>query len=512
VKNHLLESDGTGCALFDYDRDGDLDLYLVSAWKIEGRTVAIRGKNALYRNDGNLRFTDVTDEAGVGDDGWGCGVAVGDYDNDGHLDLYVTNYGPNVLYRNRGDGTFADVTARAGVGDPRWSSCATFFDADGDGDLDLYVTNYVKADWDEIIHAEPTLQWKGIMVMVGPVGLPGERDIYYRNRGDGTFEDHTREAGLEDMGAFFGYTATATDYDGDGDVDLYVANDSNPNFCYRNDGKGNFTDVGGWNGSALSGNGDAQAGMGVDAGDVDGDLQLDLIVANFAEDVVTLYLNEGGGFFVDYTARAGLSGPTFQPLTWGVDLLDFDNDGDLDLAVANGHIYPQADQLADRYGGYGFHARNQLFENNGKGRFEEITDRSGPGFGIAKASHGLASGDLDNDGDLDLVYVNVDAVPTILRNDGGNARSWLLVDLAAPPGKNLVMNAKVIVTAGGRKHLREVRTGNAYASHSDLRAHFGLGDAESVEEVRVIWADGTEKILTDVKARQILLVRPGKQR
>ncbi|MEN8150959.1 MAG: CRTAC1 family protein [Planctomycetota bacterium] len=508
MKNHLLESDGTGAALFDFDGDGDLDLYLVSAWKIEGRTVAVRGKNALYRNDGGFRFTDVTEAAGVGDDRWGCGVAVGDFDNDGHLDLYVTNYGPNVLYKNRGDGTFEDVTERAGVGDPRWSSCATFFDADGDGDLDLYVTNYVRATWDEIINAEPTLEWKGIMVMVGPVGLPGDKDIYYRNRGDGTFEDWTKEAGLEDVGAFFGYTATATDYDDDGDVDLYVANDSNPNFCYRNDGNGVFTDVGGWNGSALSGNGDAQAGMGVDAGDVNGDLLMDLVVANFAEDVVTVYLNEGGGFFMDATSLAGIAGPTFQPLTWGVDLFDFDNDADLDLVIANGHIYPQADQLADRYGGFGFHAKNQLFENSGKGRLTEITDRAGRGFEIARASHGIATGDIDDDGDLDLVFVNVDTTPTILRNDGGNHRPWLLVDLRAPAGPNMVMNAKVFVTAGGVTQMREIRTGNSYASHNDLRAHFGLGSAEVASEVRIRWADGTEKKLTNIDARQILVVRP----
>jgi hypothetical protein len=502
VKNHLLESDGCGAALFDCDADGDVDLYLVSAWKIEGREVTIRGRNALYRNDGDWSFTDVTDEAGVGDDGWGCGVSAGDFDNDGDLDLYVTNYGPNVLYRNDGDGTFTDVTAAAGVGDERWSSCSTFFDADGDGDLDLYVTNYVTATWDEIIDAERTLEWKGIQVMAGPVGLPGAADIYYRNEGDGTFVDATEEAGLTDHGKFFGYTAVATDYDFDGDVDLYVANDSNPNFCYRNDGTGVFTEVGGWNGSGLSAMGDAQAGMGADAGDVDGDLDLDLGVANFAEDTISVYRNEGGGFFYDATAPAGVASRTFMPLTWGLDFLDWDNDGDLDLCLANGHIYPQADQRRDHHGGFGFHARNQLFRNDGNGRFAEVT-AAGPGFEIEEPSHGLATGDLDDDGDLDLVFVNVDTTPTVLRNDGGNAGSWILLDLPLAPGPNRVMNARVLVTAAGKTQVREVRTGNSYASHHDLRVHFGLGEAEAAERVEILWADGTKTVLTDLAARQI---------
>ncbi len=506
VKNHLLESDGCGAAIFDYDGDGDVDVYLVSAWKIEGRTVTVRGRNALYRNDGAWRFTDVTEAAGVGDDGWGCGAAVGDYDNDGDLDLYVTNYGPNVLYRNNGDGTFTDVTARAGVGDPRWSSCATFFDPDRDGDLDLYVTNYVDATWEEIINAERTLLWKDRKVMVGPVGLRGARDIYYRNRGDGTFEDGTDSAGLADVGEFFGYTAVATDYDDDGDVDLYVANDSNPNFCYRNNGDGTFTDVGSWNGSALNATGDAQASMGVDAGDVDGDLDMDLVVANYAEDVVTLYRNLGDGFFEDATTMSGLASPTFQPLTWGVLFFDHDHDGDLDLTIANGHIYPQADEIRDRFDGFGFHARNQIFENDGRGRFREITRDSGPGFAVEEPSHGLAAGDLDDDGDLDLVIVNVDTTPTVLRNDGGNARPWLLLDLRPPAGRNRLLGARVYVTAGGRTQVREVRTGNSYASHHDLRVHFGLGDAERAEKVEVRWADGTATTLTDVPARRLLRI------
>jgi hypothetical protein len=450
----------------------------------------------------------VTEAAGVGDDSWGCGVAVGDYDNDGDLDLYVTNYGPNVLYRNNGDGTFTNVAAYAGVDDARWSSCATFFDADGDGDLDLYVTNYVSASWDEIIHANRTLDWKGLKVMVGPVGLPGAADIYYENLGNGKFRDSTDAAGLTDTGEFFGYTAVATDYDGDGDVDLYVSNDSNPNFCYRNDGTGHFKDVGGWNGSALSGSGDAQAGMGADADDIDGDLDLDLGVANFAEDTVTIYRNEGNGFFYDITAFAGLGTRTFQPLTWGFDFFDYDNDGDVDLALANGHIYPQADDLSQRFGGYGFHAKNLLFANDGKGRFTDVSAESGPGFQIAQASHGLATGDLDNDGDQDIVIVNVDAPPTVLENVGGNRKSWITFDLAPPPGRNLLMNAKVYVTAGGKRQMREVRTGNSYASHNDLRVHFGLNDAKIVDEVEVVWADGSRTVERNLPARQIHRIRP----
>ena len=348
-KDHLLDSAGTGVAWIDYDQDGFLDIYVVNAWALSGNRIVERGKNALYRNRGNGTFEDVTETAGVDGEGrWGCGVAVADFDNDGWPDLFVTNFGSNILYRNLGDGRFENVAAKAGVEAPGWNTGASLFDADGDGDLDLYIAAYIDATIEEVLNAKRTLIWKGTeKVAYGPFGLTGARDRFFLSDGEGGFVEATAESGLEDRGRGYGFGVRAADLDGDEDLDIYVANDSDANYLYRNRGDGTFEEVGLWTGAAFNVDGAAQAGMGVAVGDADGDGNLDIFVTNFSEDFNTFYRGAGGGFFEDLSVPSGISEPTFLPLSWGTVMADLDNDGDLDLVVANGHIYPQVDQVSD---------------------------------------------------------------------------------------------------------------------------------------------------------------------
>jgi len=504
-KDHLLDSAGTGAGWIDFDRDGLLDIYLVNGWKLDGSRVIEKGRNALYRNRGDGTFQDVTDAAGVSGEGhWGSGVTVADYDGDGWPDMLVTNFGPNVLYRNRGDGAFENTAAAAGVEAPGWNTGAAFFDADGDGDLDLYVAAYIVATMEEVLNATRRLDWKGVdKVAFGPFGMTGAVDHYFRNEGKGRFKDATAEAGLADKGLAFGFGVRAVDIDDDGDLDLYIANDSDANYLYRNEGNGQFMEVGLWSGAAFDAHGAAQASMGVAAGDVIGDGAVDLFVTNFSEDFSTLYQGDGQGFFEDVSDRTGIGKATYMPLSWGAVFEDLDNDGDRDIVEASGHIYPQVDAHPEF--GMTYRQRSTLLENTADGRFADASARAGEDFQAPWCSRGLAAADYDNDGDIDLLLTHLDEPPTLLRNDATGG-SWLTV---VPAGANgaPVIGARVLVTAGGRTQKGDVYNGGSYLSSHDPRVHFGLGTATMVESVEVIWPGGARSVAKDVKANQFLTMR-----
>ena len=518
AKDHLLDSAGAGAAFLDYDQDGRLDVYLVNGWRLDGTRGVERGRDALYRQRPDGSFEDVTDTAGVGGEGeWGAGVAVADYDNDGRPDLFVTNFGRNLLYRNLGGGRFENVAARVGVEAPGWNTSASFFDADGDGWLDLYVARYIDCSVDDVLQAKPTLSWRGLeQVAVGPFGLKGAPDRFFRNV-EGRFVDATEEAGMKDLALGFGFAVRAADFDDDGDLDVYVANDSDPNYLYRNDGGGRFKEVAVPASCAFDANGAAQASMGIATGDADGDGILDLFTTNFSEDFSTLYKGVGAGFFEDVSRETGVGPLTYRQLSWGTAFADFDNDGDLDLAIANGHIYPQIDRHPEVIGTY--RQRNLLLENRSirddatprapaEALFRDATAEAGPGFGVERAHRGLAVGDFDNDGRLDLLITALDEPPALLRNEGA-AGSWLTIVCEAPGGTAIPIGTKVTVTAGGRTLSWDIAAGDSYASTHDPRLHFGLGKAEAADEVQVRWPDGTRTVRRNVRARQILTIRKG---
>ena len=510
-KDHLLDSAGAGIAFLDYDRDGRLDIFMPNGWRLDGSRVVEKGRFALYHGLPDGTFEDVTDRAGVGGDGaWGTGAFVADVDGDGWPDIFVTCFGRNILYRNQGNGTFANIAREAGLESPGWNTGAAFFDADGDGDLDVYIAAYIAQSMDDVLNAKRTLPWKGVeMVANGPFGMTGAPDHFFRNDGHGHFTDATDEAGFTDKALGFGFAVRAADLDGDGLVDVYVANDSDPNYLYRNEGKGHFKEVATWAGCALDEKGASQASMGIALGDVNGDGVLDVFVTNFSEDFATLYAGGPGGIFEDVSRATGIGPMTYKPLKWGTAFADLDNDGDLDVVVANGHIYPQVDRHPEFIGTYA--QRNFVAENLGKGAplFRDASATAGPGFEEAAAYRGLAVGDFDNDGDLDLLFTRLDGPPVLLRNDSPSTGAWLTVIPEGTNGEPSPIGTTVTIKAGGRTQWRDVAAGDSYLSTHDPRPHFGLGPVEIVDEVDVKWPDGTHTVKRQVKARQMLHVRRG---
>ena len=499
-QKYLVETMGSGAAFLDYNNDGYLDIYAVNGTDPSGKEAS--SGNVLYRNNGDETFTAVTDRAGVRGNGYyGMGVCVADYDNDGDQDIYITNFGPNVLYRNQGDGTFTDVTDRAGVGDPRWGSSCAFADYDNDGDLDFYVANYL-----DLTLAKKNI-WcgrheEGFRTYCHPDNFNGVASVLYRNNGDGTFTDLTEAAGVfnpvgKGLGVVFG------DYDNDGNVDLYVANDSVANFLFRNSGNGTFAEVGVLSGVAYDGEGKAEAGMGVDFADYDNDGLLDIFVTNFDFETNTLYRNQGSGFFIDVTDLVGLGQDREPYMGWGTKLLDYDQDGDKDLFVANGHLQDNIHLYNDVMT---YAQSNQLFRNEGQGKFTEVTLGSGPGLLSKRVGRGVAFGDYDNDGDTDIFIVNNNQTATLLRNHGGNRNHWLMVKTVGTKSNRDGIGARVKVVTGALAQVAEVQSGSSYLSQNDLRLLFGLGSHTTVDQVEVRWPSGIVETFKNVAVDQILIL------
>ena len=497
-QKYFMETLGSGAAFFDYDADGDPDLYFVNGAPLPGYVSQEIPTNCLYRNNGDGTFTDVTEKAGVGDTGYGHGCAVGDYNNDGQLDLYVTNYGTNRLYRNNGDGTFTEVSESAGVTEPRWSTSCAFADYDRDGNLDLYVVNYIVFD----INENPWcgLREKGIRAYCEPDNFIAQSDTLYRNNGDGTFTDATQTAGIynttgKGLGVVWG------DYNNDGAADIYVANDSTENLFYRNNGDGTFEEVGFMVGVALSENGAAENGMGTTFGDWNNDGWFDLTVTNYAQQTNTLYHNDADGFFTDATTTTKTAQRTYPYLGWATAFIDYDNDGYQDLFVANGHLHENLAELGQE-GTYG--QRNLLFRNNSNGTFTEISETLGPGMKLTDVSRGATFADYDLDGDIDIVVTNSNTAPRLLRNDGGNRKNWLQIRLTATNGSTDAIGARVKITTGKLTQTREVRSADGYLSQQDLTLHFGIGDSEQVDSIEVQWQSGAKQLIGSVPANQVL--------
>ncbi|MXX60528.1 MAG: CRTAC1 family protein [Holophagales bacterium] len=501
-----------GGALLDFDDDGLLDVYLVQSGPVPGApeaamsagAVADRPGNGLYRNLGDGALEDVTDAAGVGDTGYGAGATAADYDRDGLVDLYVTNVGPNRLYRNLGDGSFEDVTERAGVGDPAWSSSSVFFDYDGDLDLDLFVANYVV--W-SAGRERPCLGPNGLRNYCNPAEYPPAPDSLYRNDGGGRFTDVSEVAGIRSV-AGPGLGVVAADFDGDDLVDLYVANDQAANHLWLNRGDGTFREDALARGAALNELGQPEAGMGIAVADPDGDGDLDLFLTHLSGETNTSYRNDGGGFFRDVTDEARLGGVSKPYTGFGTSWFDYDGDGVLDLFVANGKVTP-GDTAA-----FDYREPNQLLRGMPSGRYEDVSSRAGPALELLEVSRGAAFGDLDNDGDVDVLLVNNEGPVRLFRNDVGNARSWLVVDLCGGGVfDRSAIGARVTVEAAGRSWTREVRAAYSFAVGNDPRVHFGLGDAEQVDRLEVRWPDGTVTDRTNVEVNRILrLLAPGGER
>ena len=495
---YMIETFGSGVAWIDYDNDGFPDLYFVNG--------APGSSNALYHNNHDGTFTDVTARAGVADNGGGAhayktGVAVGDFDNDGFLDLFVTGYGANVLYRNNGDGTFTDVTAKAGVGSApaQWSTSAGFFDYDHDGRLDLFVANYVDFRFDDNPYCG--LRKDGYRMYCHPTQFDGSADRLFHNNGDGTFTDVSRKAGIANP-AGKGLGVTFCDFDRDGNTDIYVANDTVRNFLYHNNGDGTFTDVAYRAGVGFDPNGKPRAGMGTDCADVDGNGYPDLFVTNFSEELDALFLNRGDGIFEEVSDKAGLAS-SYIPLGFGTKMFDVDNDGDLDIMVTNGHVIDNV-KLYQPHLTYA--QKDLLYENIGGGRFKDVSSQSGPALQVDRIGRGLAVADFDNDGNLDVVITSVGQRPVLLKNTGARAGNWIMIRAKGKKSNSFGLGATVTIETSEGRQVREINNVASYLSSNDIRLHVGLGNAKIINRIEIRWPSGTQQVLTNVAVNQVLVV------
>jgi hypothetical protein len=507
-KKYILETTGSGVAIFDFDGDGMMDVFLPNATTLEGDAPPSRATAHLYRNLGKLRFEDVTQKAGLARTGWGQGVCVGDYDDDGHRDLFVTHYGGSALYRNQGDGTFKDVTEATGLRQRavRWDTGCSFFDYDLDGRLDLAVTGYLEFDRAKV--PEPGsggyCLWKGLSVMCGPRGLPFTRNLLFRNEGQGRFADVSAASGIGGPRSCYAFSVVASDFDDDGHPDLYVACDSTPSLLYHNQKDGTFEENGLLAGVALNEDGQEQGGMGVAVADYDEDGHFDIAKTNFSDDVPNLYRNNGDGTFEDRVFRAGLGGSLDQ-VGWGVQFLDVDHDGRKDLLTVNGHVYPEVDALPE----VDYRQPRLLFWNVGAGQFKDISETSGPALAERWSSRGSAVGDLDNDGSLEVVISNMGSRPSLLKNHG-RRRNWLLVHcLGGPKGNRDAVGARAYVYVGDRRLSGEMQTGASYLSQHDPRLHFGLADDASYRRIEVRWPGGARETFPGGAANRIVVLKQG---
>jgi hypothetical protein len=512
-KKYIIETNGCGVAFVDYDNDGWMDIFLPNGTRLEGFPKGKEPTNKLYHNNRDGSFTDATVKSGLARTGWASAVTVGDYDNDGLDDLFVTYWGQNVLYHNNGNATFTDVTSKAGVATKgtRWGSGCAFVDYDRDGKLDLFVANYLRFDLATAPEPGkgPNCLWKGIPVNCGPKGLPTDTNLLYHNNGDGTFTEVSDASGISKVRERYAMTAVVTDFNDDGWPDLYVACDSTASILYRNNRDGTFTDVAVETGAAYNEDGQAQAGMGVTIGDYNGDGQPDIFKTHFADDLPILYKNSGRGFFEDSSREAGFDHTRY--VQWGTGLADLDNDGWPDIFTVTGNVYPEVEKY---FKDYPHRSTRLVYRNLGNGRFKDVTAQCGPGVLTPHSSRGCAFGDFDNDGDLDVLIMNMNEPPSLLRNDyiggaGRGANNWIKLKLVGTTSNHSAIGARVRLKAGGHLQTQELSSQSSYYSCNDPRLHFGLGASTKADQIEIRWPSGQIEIIKDVAASQIVTIKEG---